>query len=177
MTKLAYRGSLVPPMPSPVKPAPPSEADRDPLKLHPLMRAAMQEVLRECEAESLPFRLFEGYRSPQRQASLYAQGRDPQHPGPVLTQAKPWESFHQYGLACDFVLFIGGKWTWDTSGQYDHYWQQLAEIGQLYGLEGLSWEKPHLQIATLELTQLQSGSFPGGGDASWERNLKAALMG
>lgn len=167
MSELRRRRALVPPIPQPA-PAPAPEIDRDPRKLHPLMRNAMQEVIRECEAEALPFKLFEGWRSPQRQAALYSQGRDSHRPGPILTRARAWESYHQYGMACDFVLFIDGKWSWDTEGKFDHYWRRLTEIGEMYGLEGLSWEKPHLQIATIELAQLKEGLYPGGGDATWE---------
>lgn len=151
----------------------PLSISRDPLKLHPIMRNAMTEVLRQCQAEALPFQLFEGYRYPQRQQNLYAQGRS--KPGRIVTYAQPWDSYHQYGLAGDFVLFIDGKWSWDTSGPFDHYWTRLVEIGQLYGLDPLEFEKPHLQVATLELSQLKAGSYPGGGDASWEANLQQAL--
>lgn len=164
---------LTPPI-APPAPQPGLQIDRDPLKLHPIMRNAMEEVLRECEAEALPFKVFEAYRYPQRQSRLYQQGRGT--PGPVVTRAKPWESYHQYGLACDFVLFINGGWSWDAAGAFAQHWTRLTEIGQMYGLEGLSFEKPHLQVAGLELSQLQAGSYPGGGDATWEDNLREALQ-
>lgn len=162
------------------KPAPPvapviDEIDRDPLKLHPMMREAAAEVIRQCEAEALPFKIFEAWRSPQRQAALYAQGRSANKPGPILTRAQPWQSYHQFGLAADFVLVVNGKWDWDASGIFTHYWERLTQIGELYGLEGLSFEKPHLQIAHLELADLQAGKLPGGGDSSWETNLLAAI--
>lgn len=151
-----------------------TDIDRDPLNLHPLMRNAFEEVVRQCEAEALPFQLFEGYRAPERQGTLYLQGRSPQHPGSILTHAKAWESYHQYGLAGDFVLLIDGKWSWDTEGKFDHYWHRLTEIGEIYGLEPLSFEKPHLQFAHLELSDLKAGRLPGGGDSTWEANLAAA---
>jgi peptidoglycan LD-endopeptidase CwlK len=151
------------------------ETNRDEMKLHPIMRNAAAEVIRQCEAEALPFKLFEGYRTPERQQALYQQGRSNSHPGPILTKAKPWDSYHQFGLAADFVLFVGEKWSWDTAGIYDHWWQRLEEIGRIYGLEPLSFEKPHLQIVALELADLKAGKLPGGGDESWELNLQNAL--
>lgn len=39
------------------------------------------------------------YRSPEQQASLYAQGRTA--PGPVVTNAPPGSSYHNYGAAAD----------------------------------------------------------------------------
>ena len=61
-------------------------------------------------AARLPIRLFEGWRSPRRQRYLYEQGRT--RPGSTVTYARGWESYHQYGLACDFVGFVDGNWTW-----------------------------------------------------------------
>lgn len=142
------------------------EIDRDPLKLHPMMRSAAAEVIRQCEAEKLPFRLFEGYRFPRRQSQLFLDQR---------TRSTPWKSYHNYGLAADFVLFLEGKYVWANNSLYDHLWQRLQEIGELYGLETLEGERPHLQIATLELSNLMAGRYPGGGDQSWERNLQIAL--
>ena len=40
--------------------------DRDPAKLHPVMRAAVREVELLCKSELLPFQMYEGFRTPQR---------------------------------------------------------------------------------------------------------------
>lgn len=149
--------------------------DRDPANLHPVMRSAVREVLLMCQAELLPFQMFEGFRSPQRQQHLYMQGRVPSRPGKILTQAKEWHSYHQYGLAADFALMVNGDFNFDTSPANDWLWTRLREIGQDYGLEGIENQKEHLQYATLELAELQKGKFPGGGDRSWEENLRTAL--
>jgi hypothetical protein len=78
----------------------------DPERLHPIFREKARELLDRLTAEGIPFRLFEGFRSPERQQYLYAQGRT--RPGPIVTHARPWTSYHQYGLAGDFVLFENG---------------------------------------------------------------------
>jgi hypothetical protein len=67
-----------------------------------------------------------------------------------VTNAKAWESYHQYGLAVDFVLRLGNQWSWDTSGTLKRHWQRLHELGREVGLEPLSWELPHLQVARLK---------------------------
>jgi hypothetical protein len=143
--------------------------------LHPLTRNAVNLVLARLTAEAIPFRVFEAYRSPQRQAWLYAQGRT--RPGAKVTNAQAWQSYHQYGLAVDFVLWLNGTWSWSTAGPHAKYWKRLHELGRAEGLEPLSWELPHLQSAGLSIAKLQAGKIPKGGDDSWVNNLEAAIIG
>ena len=141
--------------------------------LHPVVRDKINELTTLFEAESLPFRLFEGFRSPQRQAGLYAQGRS--KPGRIVTKAQPWSSYHQYGVAGDFVLFIDGKWSWDDSGERAQWWTRLHELARNVGLKPLSWELPHLQLQDLTLNDLKAGRYPEGGDDDWAENLEDAI--
>jgi len=144
----------------------------DPAALHPLFREKALELLDRLAAEGVPFRLFEGFRSAERQQYLYAQGRT--RPGPIVTKARPWASYHQYGLAGDFVIFEKGAWSWDARGVRMRYWKRLQEAGKQLGLEPLSFEMPHLQLAGLRIEELAEGKFPPGGDASWLTTLKRA---
>jgi peptidoglycan L-alanyl-D-glutamate endopeptidase CwlK len=130
--------------------------------LHPLCRERVQGVLDACAREGIPFRMFEGYRSPHRQQYLYEQGRT--RPGAIVTYAGPWSSIHEYGLAADFVLYENGGWSWDTSGSKEDWWSRLHEIGREYGLEPLSWETSHLQMSRVSLSDLKAGQYPGGDD-------------
>src|SRR5687767_3221027 len=123
--------------------------DTDLSHLHPRVRGAAQQVAQRLQDNNDPFEIFEAFRTPQRQAYLYAQGRT--RPGDIVTRAKPWSSYHQYGLAVDFVLKIGGQWSWDTSGQNRAAWNRMNEYGRQAGLEPLSWELPHLQLAGLDI--------------------------
>lgn len=140
--------------------SPPKEPARnfDQARLHPAFRVIALELLERLAAEGLPFKLFEGFRSEERQAWLYASGRT--RPGPIITKAQPGLSYHQYGLAGDFVLFIDGKWSWDTSKQNAEKWRRLQEIGMELGLEPLSFELPHLQLAGLKIADLKAGRLP-----------------
>lgn len=137
--------------------------DSDPGSLHPVFRAIFYKLTQRFANEGLPFRLFEGRRSEERQAWLYASGR-PQIPGgregPIVTKAAPGLSYHQYGLAGDFVLFIDGKWSWDTSKVNAEKWRRLQELGVELGLEPLSFELPHLQVAGLKIADLKAGRLP-----------------
>lgn len=82
------------------------------------------------------FRPFEGYRSPVKQNEARRKG---------VSKAAAWSSPHQYGLAVDFVPFMGGKWMWEG----DHDWAFLARCASARGLicqtSGLEWDKPHVQ--------------------------------
>lgn len=45
--------------------------------------------------------IYCGFRSFEEQLALFAQGRT--KPGRIVTKAKPGESYHNYGLAFDWV--------------------------------------------------------------------------
>ena len=145
----------------------------DPALLHPVFRRKARELLDALAKEGIAFRLFEGYRSPERQQYLYAQGRT--RPGAIVTKARPWTSYHQYGLAGDFVLFENGKWSWDTTGANAERWRRLQVVGKRLGLEPLNFEAPHLQLAGLRVQDLAAGRYPEGGDATWEVSLRQSL--
>jgi peptidoglycan hydrolase-like protein with peptidoglycan-binding domain/predicted chitinase len=142
--------------------------------LHPVFREKVKALIQKLDAENLPFRMFEGFRTPQRQRKLYAQGRTTP-PWSVVTKAKPWWSNHQYGVAADFVLFENGDWSWDDSGNKSAWWGRLHELGREVGLTPLSWEKPHLELVGLITNDLYTGQYPSGGDETWAENLEAAV--
>jgi len=146
----------------------------DPALLHPVFREKASQLLHQLAAERIPFRLFEGFRSPQRQQYLYGKGRS--RPGPIVTRARPWCSYHQYGLAGDFVLLQNGQWSWDTSGPRAEWWKRLFALGKQLHLEPLRFEMPHLQLAGLKIADLAAGYYPAGGDATWEAALDSARV-
>jgi hypothetical protein len=120
----------------------------------------------EIQGAGLPLKVFEAWRSPDRQRFLFEQGRT--RPGPKVTFARAWESYHQYGLAVDIVGFVDGKWTWDLP---DATWQRMHAIGAAHGLERLGFETPHLQLADLRIGALMEGELPGAraGKLTWRR--------
>ena len=81
------------------------------------------------------FRAFETYRSPARQLELYKQR-------PPVTQAPPWTSAHQYGLAVDFVAWSEKGWSWANSEDWDHLDKRAFEYGLL---RPISWDRPHIE--------------------------------
>lgn len=145
-------------------------ANRDLSLLHPNMRSRVAQVMADIDQAGLPLKVFEAWRSPERQQFLFAQGRT--RPGRKVTFSRGWESYHQYGLAVDIVGFVDGNWTWDLP---DATWTRMHAIGAAHGLERLGFETPHLQLADLKIGALMEGDFPPGGDASWRSNMELAI--
>lgn len=149
----------------------PASRNVDLALLHPVVRKAVVATLAELKEEKVPLFVFEAFRSPARQAHLYAKGRTA--PGPIVTYAKPWHSYHQYGLAVDLVFGGPGKWTWDEPKK--GMWKAMHAIGARHGLTPLDFETPHLQLSHTSSNALAHGSYPAGGDESWAENLSGAI--
>lgn len=111
--------------------------------LRPLLKRAYRALEEDMALLGHPIRMTEGYRSRERQAQLYAQGRTT--PGQVVTKAKPGESLHNYGVAFDIVFRKEGY------GASQALWQTVGSLGRKHGLEwGGDWtgfkDMPHFQI-------------------------------
>jgi hypothetical protein len=72
-------------------------------------------------------RVTEGYRTPERQEELYAQGRTA--PGPRVTNARAGQSHHQSKKAFDVVITKNGK-----EVDKKEVWAQLGALGKAAGL-------------------------------------------
>jgi peptidoglycan L-alanyl-D-glutamate endopeptidase CwlK len=134
--------------------------------LHPVMREKVKKLIEKLEQESIPLKLFEAYRSPQHQKELSSQGH----------ASKPWYSYHQYGLACDFGLFADGAWSLETGDRVNEYWTRYQQIGYSLGLESLDSKKSYLQLSGFTSEKLISGNYPSVGDESWLKNFRAHIM-
>ncbi|WP_052249871.1 glycosyl hydrolase 108 family protein [Tateyamaria sp. ANG-S1] len=152
-----------------------TKRDGDISRLHPAIRDSVAAIQKKLNAEKIPFRVFEAFRTPHRQASLYAKGRT--KPGNKVTWVGPWGSIHQYGLAVDFVLFENGKWSWDDSGAKAKWWTRMHEVAAehnmtpLYNKKKQLIEKPHVQLVGVTSSELRDGIYPDGGDTVWAEHL------
>lgn len=133
----------------------PIRVNRSPNLLYPPLREMLDRGLATAHGQGLFAYVFEGWRSMERQAYLYAQGRTA--PGVKVTWVKPGYSLHAYGLAVDLVfdkypLQEGMQWTWEGSysdANGDNY-DKLAVIMKREGLEWLgdkNIERAHFQLA------------------------------
>jgi peptidoglycan L-alanyl-D-glutamate endopeptidase CwlK len=132
-------------------------ADLDPISvmraksLHPLVIIDVLEALLECHKNGYPIRITSATRTWEEQKKLheaYVKG------GPVA--AKAGYSWHNYGLAVDFVLLRGPKQvSWDMSADFNkdgkRDWLQVIYVFKARGWEsGIDWkgkknDPPHLQ--------------------------------
>lgn len=111
--------------------------------LQPLVQRKADAIIKSMELLGHPIRLVEGFRSNERQNTLYAQGRTT--PGQIVTNAKAGESLHNYGVAVDFVFRKEG---YNAS---EELWETLGLVGKSQGFEwGGDWKKfkdrPHFEL-------------------------------
>ena len=111
--------------------------------LHPFVRQKAEQFLLEAYRNGFFLRVTSGYRSPEEQERLYAQGRS--MAGDIVTNARAFESFHNFGLAIDVVEIRGGIPIWENPR-----WNQIGEIGKQFGFKwGGDWtsfkDRPHFE--------------------------------
>ena len=118
------------PMGTPAADAKMSHTEMNKQKEHGLQPALVQK-LHELEAlakeNGIDFRVTSGYRSPEAQAKLYAQGRTT--PGKIVTHLR--HSKHNEGKAFDVVILKNGSPVWALN--------DYTKIGQLGKSIGLTW--------------------------------------
>lgn len=149
-------------------------------EVHPLLSAKIQQLDSLLLGESVEIQVVQGLRSWNQQAALYAQGRTA--PGPIVTNAKPGYSWHNFALAVDCVPAQAfdpeGQFLPDWNPQHPA-WQTMIAKGEALGLySGAEFrtlpDYPHFQL---------TGRFPvspddevrqlftdGGIQAVWEES-------
>lgn len=147
--------------------------------VHTNVRLRMVEVIKTAYAEGINVQVSSGFRSDIDQAFIYGQGRHnfvykgKQYGRPydangkklyIVSNAKPFSSIHNYGLAVDYFLTThdGKKAVWVVNDQ----WRRVAAIAKAYGFTwGGDWksfpDNPHLEYTRgLSLKQIQEGKVP-----------------
>jgi peptidoglycan L-alanyl-D-glutamate endopeptidase CwlK len=107
----------------------------------------------EARAAGIDIKVISGTRSYQEQDELYAQGRT--KPGPIVTNARAGQSYHNFGLAFDAGVFRNGEYI-EECPEY----AALGALGKRIGLEwGGDWislaDEPHFQYNPKHLTLAQ----------------------
>jgi hypothetical protein len=150
------------------------DSDRDPTHLHPTLREKVATLLQRLTQEGLRFEMLEGFRSPSAQLVFFAQGR--QGDGPVVTNAKPWATKHNFGLAADLVQIKDKKpyFGSDLSG-----YQRMHAIAKELDLQTIErpfpdW--PHVELPNVSISDLRAGKYPAGGDAAWTSHLTWSIQ-
>lgn len=128
--------------------------------LNPKVRALAELFLVKCGDAGIKVCITQTLRDKEFQDKLYAKGRTTS--GSIVTNAKGGSSYHNYGLAFDFVpLNAAGKPDWNSK-----HWQTCGKIGKALGLEwGGDFTKlkdmPHFQYTFgLSIADLKAGKRP-----------------
>lgn len=122
--------------------------------IHPVLREEVREIYREISDRltgRAKVRFTHTLRTFKEQAEIYAMGRTA--PGKIVSNARPGRSWHNYGMAVDIVLLVGGGALWDIKTDYDGDgagdWVEVAQTFKEYGWEwGGEWkfkDYPHFQ--------------------------------
>jgi peptidoglycan L-alanyl-D-glutamate endopeptidase CwlK len=133
------------PTPKPVVEEFDSRSEKNIATLVPNAQRKAREWLRKCREAGINVKIICGTRTYEEQATLYAKGRT--ESGKKVTNARPGYSWHNFGVAWDYVVFDeGGQPLWDSP-----LMERCGRIGEEIGLEwGGSWkqfvDKAHLQI-------------------------------
>lgn len=116
--------------------------------LDPRFRALVDPWLADVAAAGIDLLVTCTLRSLEDQAVLYAQGRTT--PGSIVTNARPGESAHNFGLGCDVVVIVHGKCDWSGSSPA---WIEVANFAQARGLQWLGApDSPFKEQAHFQMT-------------------------
>jgi len=116
--------------------------------LLPAAQAMARQWLRKCLDAGINVRIICGNRTYQEQDALYAQGRTAA--GAKVTNAPAGYSWHNFGVAWDFVVFdANGEPQWESP-----LMEKCGRVAESLGLEwGGSWtsfqDTPHIQLKGL----------------------------
>ena len=122
--------------------------------IHPVLRDEVREiydVICERVSKKAAVRFTHTLRTFKEQAEIYAKGRTA--PGKIVSNARPGRSWHNYGMAVDIVLLVGGGALWDIKTDFDGDgrpdWIEAVQVFKEYGWEaGIDWkfsDPPHFQ--------------------------------
>lgn len=151
--------------------------------LHPKIREEVLEMYNHVNEKLLGkgvrLRFTSTYRTPEEQNKLFNQK-------PKVTNAKGWQSIHNYGLAFDIVMLYDndGNGTFEEASYSqikDHDKDKIAdwmEVTNYFKSKGYEWggdwkfkDSPHFQ-KTFNLTWQKMKSKIDGEDYILENNIK-----
>ncbi|MFF2591042.1 peptidoglycan-binding protein [Peribacillus butanolivorans] len=147
--------------------------------IHPVVKESALEMIKCAYKEGIFVQISAGYRSMEEQAKLYGQGRlGYSYKGknysdlskPKVTNAQPGQSYHNYGLAIDYIIVSDdGKnaiWTVDSK------WKRVAARIVVDGFYGPNTKKALIKGFQRELNKQYSAKLKV--DGKWGPNTKAA---
>ena len=114
--------------------------------LHPIVQKKANALMADLEKAKIEILITEGFRSLEKQSQYYAIGRTTKLGSPKVTSAKAGYSFHNYGLAFDFVPVKPDK---SIDYKDKTTYKKVADLAKQYGFVwGGDWkikDLPHLE--------------------------------
>jgi hypothetical protein len=111
--------------------------------MDPDFQRALMLQQADLEDRGIPTKIISGFRDPEKQDQLYAQGRSA--PGPVVTNAPGGSSLHNYGRAADLAPLEGSR-----ADMYAALRETTPDNGLTWGGNFKSLYDPgHVQLGTL----------------------------
>lgn len=144
------------------------------LKVHPLLAEKVRILGETLDRDGMEIQVVQGFRTAAEQQALFDQGRT--KPGKRVTNARPFQSNHSYGLAVDVCPFVGGQPQWEDEEGF----QKIGHEAKLLGLEwGGDWknliDNPHIQLPGLSIKQCFSIYSKGGLQKVWDAATAATV--
>jgi peptidoglycan L-alanyl-D-glutamate endopeptidase CwlK len=128
--------------------------------LNPKVADLCRQFIEHCAAAGIDVLITSTYRDNESQDALYALGRT--QAGARVTNARGGQSWHNYGVAFDFVPIVHGKAVYSDTRAFE----RCGVIAESIGLEWAGrWtgfkEMAHCQYTGgLTLSDLASGKAP-----------------
>lgn len=139
-----------------------AKSERSMGAVHPRLKALAIELIKRAYHEGINIRITAGHRTHAEQQRLYNQGRTT--PGNIVTNARPGQSIHNFGLAIDYVLV--NEDDTNVSWTVNKQWRRVGAIGKQLGFQwGGDWtsfrDYPHLDLQRgMSLANLRAGRLP-----------------
>lgn len=112
--------------------------------LFPHMREDVKCLV--CKSADLGAHVFCGLRTYEEQSREWAKGRNGD-PRPITTNARPGQSFHQFGLAFDLAFIdVHGDWSWADVWPWEELGRLVREAGFHWGGDWTALkDRPHVE--------------------------------
>ena len=117
--------------------------------VHPILAQRAVELVNRVAQRGTPIIsvVFSGFRSFEEQQVLFDKGR--KTPGPIVTNARPGESYHNYGLAVDIHTRVGSTINFNDVAEANIRGPVGTELGLMWGgnFAGNFKDRPHFQLS------------------------------
>lgn len=148
-------------------------------KVHPELVRRVERLIARLSTLGHDVRVVQSLRTADEQNRLYAQGRT--RPGKRVTNAKAWQSNHNYGLAVDLCPFVAGKPDWNAISVFKLIGREAKKLGLEWGGDWKAVDMPHVQLRGLSIKECYALYQKGGLEKVWSRMYEilggAAVIG